>query len=86
MIRKSLILAYAVGEGAESITFSSWKQIHMHLFEYGLYSTFQVFDNSGEIVLSYTETEKGCYTLNWSDSVPGSVLFEIVNRHASAQL
>lgn len=86
MIRKSLILAYAIGEGAESITFSSWKQIHMHLFEHGLYSTFQVFDVTGEIVLSYTETEKGCYTLNWSDSVPGSVLFEIVNRHASAQL
>lgn len=86
MIQKSLILAYAVGDGAESITFTSWKKLHMHLFEHGLYSTFQVFDDSGDIVLSYTETEKECFTLNWSGSVPGSVLFEIVNRHASAKL
>ena len=86
MIKKNLILAYAVGEmGAESINFSSWKELHMHLFEHGLYSEFQVFDSDGNIVLSYREGYT-CNHLNWSDSVPGSVLFEIVNRHASAKL
>lgn len=85
MIQKNLILAYAVGEGAESITFTSWKKLHMHLFEHGLYNEFQVFDSDGNIVLSYRERGTN-NDLHWSDDVPGSVLFEIVNRHASAHL
>lgn len=85
MIQKNLILAYAVGECAESITFTSWKKLHMHLFEHGLYNQFQVFDSDGNIVLSYRERDIN-NDLHWSDDVPGSVLFEIVNRHASAHL
>lgn len=72
----------------KSMCFNSWKELHMHLFEHGLYPEFQVFDD-GYPVLHYEDTYKdghGSFKLEWDASVPGSVLFEIVNLHASAKL
>ena len=86
MIRKQLTMAIQLKDDItyKSICFNTWKELHMHLFENGLYPELQVFDN-GDPVLHYRD--KGTnYELSWSSSVPGSVLFEIVNRHASAQL
>ena len=97
MIRKQLTMIYDKGISGDTdintICFNSWKALHMYLFEHGLYKEFQVFDN-GKPVLHYEEVFKGDiadvanqdYRLNWDTSVPGSVLFEIVNRHASAKL
>lgn len=90
MITKNLLLIFNTGTEVDKLTFPSWKKLHMHLFENGLYPEFQVFDD-GKMVLHYEEffkydTADQDYTLNWGSSVPGSVLFEIVNRHASAKL
>lgn len=94
MIIKQLTMIYDKGiendTDLNTICFNSWKALHMHLFENGLYPEFQVFDD-GKPVLHYEEVFKDdvadqSYRLNWDSSVPGSVLFEIVNRHASAKL
>lgn len=94
MIIKQLTMIYDKGiqgdTGFYTMCFNSWKALHMHLFEHGLYKEFQVFDD-GKPVLHYEEVFKDDvadqdYRLNWDSSVPGSVLFEIVNRHASAHL
>ena len=71
----------------KAMCFNSWKELHMHLFEHGLYQEFQVFDD-GYPVLHFIEkgVEKPNFVLEWDASVPGSVLFEIVNKHASAKL
>ena len=71
-----------------TVCFKTWKELHMHLFENGLYQEFQVFDD-GLPVLHYEDTYAdghGTFKLTWDASVPGSVLFEIVNKHASAKL
>lgn len=83
MITKNLLLIFNTGAEVDKLTFPSWKKLHMHLFEHGLYKEFQVFED-GNIVLTYKKSDT--YSLYWSDTVPGSVLFEIVNRHASAHL
>lgn len=90
MIRKQLTMTVQLIEDIayESMCFNSWKELHMHLFENGLYREFQVFDD-GYPVLHYEdkyEDGHGSFKLEWDASVPGSVLFEIVNRHASAKL
>ncbi len=93
MIRKQLTMIYDKGiendTDLNTICFNTWKELHMHLFEHGLYKEFQVFDG-GLSVLHYKMLEvaepDNRYELKWDSSVPGSVLFEIVNRHASAQL
>lgn len=94
MIRKQLTMIYDKGiendTDLNTICFNSWKALHMYLFEHGLYKEFQVFDD-GKPVLHYEEVLKDVfanqgYRLNWNKSVPGSVLFEIVSRHASAKL
>lgn len=90
MIKRQLTMIYDKGiendTDLNTICFNTWKELHMHLFENGLYPEFQVFDN-GKPVLHYDTTYKDqTYKLAWDSSVPGSVLFEIVNRHASAQL
>ena len=86
MITKQLTMIYDESTGFKTKCFKSWKELHIHLFEHGLYREFQVFDD-GKPVLHYKEVFKDdVYRLNWNESVPGSVLFEIVNRHASAKL
>ena len=94
MIRKQLTMIYDKGiendTDLNTICFKSWKELHMHLFEHGLYKEFQVFDD-GKPVLHYDEVFKDDvadqdFKLDWDKSVPGSVLFEIVNRHASAKI
>lgn len=92
MIRKQLTMIYKDPDdiGYKTICFNSWKELHMHLFENGLYQEFQVFDD-GYPVLHYESVykdsaSKSDYILKWDMTVPGSVLFEIVNRHASAKL
>lgn len=88
MIRKQLTMIYEDPDdiGYKTMCFNSWKELHMHLFENGPYPEFQVFDN-GNPVLHYSVWGHECsYHLDWDKSVPGSVLFEIVNRHASAKL
>lgn len=94
MIRKQLTIIYDKGVENDmdlnTVCFNTWKELHMHLFENGLYPEFQVFDD-GKPVLHYDTTYKNqdgdqTYKLAWDSSVPGSVLFEIVNRHASAHL
>lgn len=94
MIRKQLTMIYDKGiendTDLNTICFKTWKELHMHLFEHGLYKEFQVFDD-GVSVLHYREffNKDGTfrdYEIIWDNSVPGSVLFEIVNQHASAKL
>ena len=94
MIRKQLTMIYDKDIPGDTdlntICFNSWKELHMHLFENGLYPEFQVFDD-GYPVLHYEaiykdSASKQDYTLKWDMTVPASVLFEIVNRHASAKL
>lgn len=90
MITKQLTMIYEEGTELKTKCFKSWKELHMHLFEHGLYKEFQVFDD-GKPVLYYDEVFKDDvadqdFKLDWDKSVPGSVLFEIVNRHASAKL
>lgn len=84
MIRKQLTMIYEESTDLKTKCFNSWKELHMHLFENGLYPEFQVFDD-GKPVLHYVITSQE-YRLAWDKSVPGSVLFEIVNLHASAKL
>jgi hypothetical protein len=89
LIKRQLTMIYDKGIPGDTdlntICFNTWKDLHMHLFENGLYSDFHVFDN-GKPVLHYWCGVEYNYNLKWDSSVPGSVLFEIVNRHASAQL
>lgn len=87
MIRKQLTMTVELIKdyAYKSMCFNSWKELHIHLFENGLYPEFQVFDN-GKPVLHYWINSEYGYHLDWDKSVPGSVLFEIVNRHASAKL
>lgn len=90
MLKKQLTMIYSVPDdiGYKTMCFNSWKKLHIHLFENGLYQEFQVFDD-GNPVLHYVDKYKdghGSFKLEWDASVPGSVLFEIVNRHASAKL
>ena len=86
MIRKRLQLIYEELGEVHDLFFNSWKELHMHLFEHGLYTEFQVTDQSGDQLLHYKKDAFGKYELKFSEKVPGSVLFEIVNRHASAHL
>ena len=90
MIKHQLTMIYDKGSlhdlDLNTVCFKSWKELHMHLFENGLYPEFQVYDD-GFSVLHYSEScEDKLYKLEFDKSVPGSVLFEIVNRHASAKL
>ena len=90
MIRKQLTMTVQLINDIayKSMCFNSWKELHMHLFEHGLYQEFQVFDD-GFPVLHYVDNYEdghGSFKLEWDASVPGSVLFEIVNKHASAKL
>ena len=91
MIKKQLTMIYdhSTDEANDlsTICFTSWKELHMHLFENGLYKEFEVFDN-GRSVLHYSGVTgtNTTFRLYWEKSVPGSVLFEIVNLRASAQL
>lgn len=90
MIKRQLTMIYDKGSlhdlDLNTICFNTWKELHMYLFENGLFREFQVYDN-GFSVLHYSEdSEKKLIKLEFDYSVPGSVLFEIVNRHASAQL
>ena len=97
MIHKQLTMIYDDPENDINLNtecFDTWKQLHMFLFEKGLFPEFQVY-LEGISVLHYISPEakykcnRECYrtyTLSFSDDVPGSVLFEIVNKHASAQL
>ena len=86
MIKKRLQLIYTVPGDVDCAYFNSWKELHIHLFEHGLYKEFQVIDPTGDSVLHYIKKDGGKYELKFSEKVPGSVLFEIVNRHASAHL
>ena len=88
MIKKRLQLIYQNGpnEKAQDLFFNSWKEIHMHLFEHGLYPEFQVTDQYGKKVLYYADFGYGECSIRWTEKVPGSVVFEIVNKHASAKL
>ena len=87
MIRKRLQLIYEDNEGSTFGQFyNSWKEIHIFLFENGLYKEFQVTDSNGDQLLHYKNKGSGKYELKFSEKVPGSVLFEIVNKHASAKL
>lgn len=87
MIRKRLQLIWQSESGVITTAFyDSWKKIHIHLFEQGLYDEFQVTDENGEQVLYYHKMPYGKYELKFSEKVPGSILFEIVNKHASAKL
>ena len=90
MIKKQLTMtAQLINDIAyKSMCFNSWKELHMHLFEHGLYPEFQVFDD-GKPVLHYIDNSGDgidSFKVEWDRSVPGSVLFEIVNKHASAKL
>ena len=86
MITKRLQLIYSEdGTEVSDIFFNSWKELHIHLFEHGLYKEFQVIDQYGTQQLHYLSLD-GKNKLYFTDDVPGSVLFEIVNRHASAHL
>lgn len=69
-----------------SKNFNSWKEVHIYLFENGLFEEFQITDQDGDQLLHYKKMFGGKYELKFSEKVPGSVLFEIVNKHASAKL
>lgn len=87
MIRKRLQLIYKLpDEKTEDKFFNSWKEIHMFLFENGLFPEFQVTGQDGKQLLHYRKIGIGIYNLKWDERVPGSVVFEIVNKHASAKL
>lgn len=89
MIKKRLQLIFEDPNNPENVSgviFTSWKQIHMHLFEHGLYPEFQVTADTGEQMLHYKRIGCGHYSLTWCEKVPGSIVFEIVNKHASAKL
>ena len=88
MIKKRLQLIYSVekSDDVNALFFSSWKELHKHLFEHGLYQEFQVIGQDGKIPLYYKAIYPDRFELRWDKTVPGSVLFEIVNRHASAHL
>ena len=90
MINKRLQLIFAEqrteAEEVHDIFFDSWKKLHQHLFEHGLYREFQVVDHDGNIPLYYRAYYPDRYELRWSKDVPGSIVFEIVNKHASAKL
>ena len=86
MIKKRLQFIYEIDGYTHCIFFNSWKEIHMYLFENGLYREFQVTGQNGEQLLHYKKISTGIYDLKWSEKVPGSVVFEIVNKHASAKL
>lgn len=94
MIRKRLQLIFikSYSEDDTAITrvasenFNSWKEVHIYLFENGLFDEFQVTDQDGDQLLHYKKDFGGKYELKFSEKVPGSVLFEIVNKHASAKL
>ena len=86
MIKKRLQLITSEDGSVAGQFFNSWKELHIHLFEHGLYEEFQIIDQTGDTVLHYIKKDGGKYELKFSEKVPGSVLFEIVNRHASAHL
>ena len=87
MIIKRLQLIYEDEDGnVYDQFFNSWKGIHMYLFEHGLYMEFQVTDEDGKQLLHYRKIGLGIYDLKWDERVPGSVVFEIINKHASAKL
>lgn len=86
MIRKRLQLIYQEFGEVHDLFFNSWKEVHIYLFEHGLFEEFQVTDQDGDQLLHYKKNFGGKYELKFSEKVPGSVLFEIVNKHASAKL
>lgn len=91
MIKKQLTMIYDKGIPGDTdlntICFDSWKKLHMFIFENGLFTAFEVYLD-GLSVLRYSRSGGDTLSniLYFSDDVPGSVLFEIVNRHASAHL
>lgn len=90
MIKRQLTMIYDKGiendTDLNTICFNTWKELHMHLFENGLYKEFQVYDDGVTVLHYITFPDSKRYSIVFDSSVPGSVLFEIVNRHASAQL
>lgn len=88
MLKKQLTMIYNAGtcenEDLKTETFNGWKKLHMFLFENGIFEEFQIYLD-GSSVLHYRHRSEN-YHLHFTSEVPGSVLFEIVNRHASAQL
>lgn len=87
MIIKRLQLIYEDSDGSTFGQFyHSWKEIHIFLFEHGLYKEFQVTDSDGDQLLHYKNKGSGKFELKYSEKVPGSILFEIVNKHVSAKL
>ena len=92
MIRKYLLLMYKTSSDEyKQMSFTSWKKLHMFLFENDLFPEFQVNDIDGKELMHYTSkfvshAKQRRYYLTFTEDVPGSILFEIVNKHASAQL
>ena len=91
MITKQLTMIYVPHDKdhddcLNTVTFKSYKELHMHLFENGLYPEFQVYEDGLTVIHYRSNKDSGAYSLEWNAKVPGSVLFEIVNKHASAQL
>lgn len=95
MIYKMLQLIYTWEGEVKSELFPNWKKLHMFLFEHsnitdidpnlGVYEVAEGDYKKYEL-LRLKIDERGRTQLNYSPDVPGSVLFEIVNRHASAKL
>ena len=96
MIYKQLQLIYMdVDNSVKYEMFPNWKKLHMFLFDH-----IGIIDNDPDLavydvqegdykkneLLRLDIDERGRRRLKYSPDVPGSVLFEIVNRRASAQL
>ena len=94
MINKQLTMIYSDPEHPTNLNtehFKTWKALHMFLFEKGLFPEFEVYEEGKPLlhyVSPYAERKFAGYSykLFFDKSVPGSVLFEIVNKHASAKL
>lgn len=85
MINKKLQLLYVKDGVLENQIFSSFKRIHIFLYENGVPEELQINDLEGNVLLHYINKEKGC-TLNYKMSVPGSLIFEIINQREGAPI
>lgn len=77
MIKKRLELIFSEDDNISAIFFNSFKEIHIHLFEHGLYPEFQITNTDGKQILHY-ETKNGQHILKYTDEIPGNLLFEII--------
>ena len=66
MIRKQLTMIYNSGtfenKGLKTKTFISWKELHMFIFENGIFEEFQVF-LYGESILHYRHKSEKIFDL-----------------------